>query len=258
MSDPAHNGAGHETNGSGVSRNSGPVSRGLGWFSATRGDEPLELIRSNPLAYVLAAVIAHRANFRAGFNEHGLSPGEAFLGDYRSYGMSEQNYRTCKAILEKHGFATFRPTNKGTVAKLTDTRLFNPLRALTNGQTNGQPTDSQRTANGRVTTNKEVQEVKKYSLPPGEKPFPEPTWPTEAEWIAACKEIELPEWKARDEWLRQESASPRWKRMGNWRAHALRVKGWWMQDGSHMQPPTRATGRPQTGTRPKPDYSKGF
>jgi hypothetical protein len=125
-----------------------------------RGEDGDELISANPMAFVLAAIIARRARFSDGFNAHQLRPGEAILGDYRRYGMTEQMYRTAKGQLEKWGFATFRTTNKGTIASLTDTRLFEVSGAANNEQANTQTTDGQRTANdpanGQATTNIDI------------------------------------------------------------------------------------------------------
>ena len=84
----------------------------------------MELIATNPLAYTLAAVIALRARWREGFSRHGLGLGEAMLGDFERYGMTQKQYRTAKRHLEKGGFAAFRRASKGTIAKLIDTRLF--------------------------------------------------------------------------------------------------------------------------------------
>lgn len=68
--------------------------------------------------------------------------------------------------------------------------------------------------------------------PPNEPPFPECEWPTEREFLDYCREtLGIPEWKARDEWLKQEAARPKWKNIGNWRAHAKRLQGWWEADG---------------------------
>ena len=105
-----------------------------------------ELVEANPFAFTLAAVIARRARWSSGFNKHGLEPGEAFLGDFRRCGMTEQQYRTAKALLTKWGLVTFKPTNKGTVAKLMDTRVFSVLNETANGQ-------GDEHSNGRVTTN---------------------------------------------------------------------------------------------------------
>lgn len=132
-----------------------------GWVRLNRSDDVMQLIRSNPLAYTLATVIALRARWRDGFNEHGLEQGEALLGDYELYGMSEQNYRTAKAQLKKWNFATFKSTNAGTIAKLTDKRLFEITAAPSNGLTNGRVTSAQRTGNERVTTNEPSNTVQK-------------------------------------------------------------------------------------------------
>jgi hypothetical protein len=141
-----------------------------GWFRAMRSQEALELLKASHPAFVLAYMIAYRGQFSEEFNRHNLKLGEAFLGDYKSYGMSEQEYRTAKAQLAKWNFATFRPTSKGTVAKLTDTRLFAIFRLEPNEQNNNQLTDSQRTANGQLTTtenekNEEDQKSERRSRP---------------------------------------------------------------------------------------------
>lgn len=115
-----------------------------------RTPDILELIEEAPLAFTLAAIIALRARFRPGVSLKGLNPGESFIGDFKTCGMSEQQYRTSKGQLERWRFATFKPTTKGTVARLIDTRLFDVLNVAANGQSNGQPTDSPRlTKNGK-------------------------------------------------------------------------------------------------------------
>jgi hypothetical protein len=117
---------------------------GAGWFRAMRGPDALEVIAANPLAYVLAAVICHRARFSGTFNRYGLALGEALLGDHQSYGMTERQYRTAKHQLAKWRFATFKATTKGTVARLMDSRLFSVFRLDTDGQNDGQATDGRR------------------------------------------------------------------------------------------------------------------
>ena len=133
--------------------------KSAGYFEATRSDEAMELIRRYPFAFVIAYVIAHRANWRGGFNRHGCDFGEAFLGDFENYGMSECNYRTAKKILAKSGFATFRPTPKGTIGKLTDTRLFK----INPPKDGGQPTGSRRATDGQPTTNLKLKAGKQES-----------------------------------------------------------------------------------------------
>lgn len=113
-----------------------------GYFEATRSEDALELLGKNVCAFALAYIIAFRANWRGGYNRHGCAFGEAFLGDFKHYGMSERQYRTAKSHLTNAGFATFRTTNRGTIGRLADTRLFkvNPARGTgqqqaTDGQT---------------------------------------------------------------------------------------------------------------------------
>jgi hypothetical protein len=120
-----------------------------------RGETFWELIEENPFAFALAAVIAQRARYTIGFHAHNLELGEAFLGDYERYGMSERQYRTAKHLLAKWGLATFKPTNKGTIGKLTDTRLFCIFRSKTDGQNDRQPTGKRQASDEQTTTNKE-------------------------------------------------------------------------------------------------------
>lgn len=122
------------------------------WFKALRNDEALELIAANANAFVLLYVIAYRAQWSNKFNRHGLDPGEALLGDFKTLGMSEQNYRTAKQVLRRFQFATFRPTPRGTVAKLLDARIFDLCLAPANEPANKQPTNIPRPANGQPTT----------------------------------------------------------------------------------------------------------
>lgn len=109
-----------------------------------RSREARELVEAHPRAFLLAYMIAYRAQFREGFNRHSLKIGEAMLGDWKACGMSQQQYRTAKAVLQKHAFATFRVTNRGTIGKLIDTRLFSVSPLAANEQNNSQPTISQR------------------------------------------------------------------------------------------------------------------
>ncbi len=119
------------------------------WFICPRSPDALELIRANPNAYTLAAFIGYRARYREGFNADGLGLGDAMLGDFKSCGMTRQQYRTALDQLIKWRFVTTRPTTKGTVARLADIRLFEilPIQATTK-ITNAQPP-----ANHRATTN---------------------------------------------------------------------------------------------------------
>jgi hypothetical protein len=133
-----------------------PQAQGnTGWFKAMRSPDALELIRANPLAFVLAYVIASRARWREGFNADGLALGEALVGDWKQCGLSRQQYRTALRQLEEWQFATIRPTKRGTFARLANTRLFDVLPSASNDQSNHQLTISQPSANHQLTTNQE-------------------------------------------------------------------------------------------------------
>lgn len=132
----------------------------VGWFRAMRNPEAFELIKANRNAFILLYVIAYRAQWSAGFNRYNLAMCEALLGDFETYGMTEQEYRTAKDQLERWGFATFRGTGKGTIATLSDASIFAVFTSTSNGHNNTQPTDSQRPDNDQPTTTKIFKSIK--------------------------------------------------------------------------------------------------
>ena len=99
-----------------------------------------EILNKNPHAFVLLFFIAVRAWRGPRVSPRDCEIGEALIGDYSKMGMTEQKYRTAKKHLEKMGFITTKSTNKGTVAKLINTELFDPNFELGNEQINGQIT----------------------------------------------------------------------------------------------------------------------
>lgn len=105
-------------------------------------------------AFLLLYIIACRAQRTHRFNRFNLKPGEALIGDYRSYGLTERQYRTAKRVLEKFGFATFKATGAGTIATLTGSTIFDVNIEQGDGQNDEQATSERRTADGQVTTTK--------------------------------------------------------------------------------------------------------
>jgi hypothetical protein len=144
---------------------------GPGWFKASRHGDAMELVKANPLALTLAWVIARRARWNPeAFNPHCLEMGEALLGDFEEYGMTRQQYRTTLANLQEWRFATIKPTTKGTVARLLDSRLFSVLPVEANQQTNHQksvkPTNELTIgATIGLTTNQELKSMRAEDLP---------------------------------------------------------------------------------------------
>jgi hypothetical protein len=89
-----------------------------------RNKETMELLTNAPNAFLLLTQIALRAKRTSDFNVHRLTIGQALVGDYKSIGLTERKYRTAKAQLQSWGFVTFKGTNKGTIATLLNTRVF--------------------------------------------------------------------------------------------------------------------------------------
>lgn len=117
-----------------------------GWIKLLRTPAIYELLRYKN-AFVLLTIIALRARRTA--NEQ-LKTGEAFIGDYAEYGLTERQYRTAKLVLQKRGIATFKGTPRGTIARLTDGHIYD-INPDADGQieqrTKDKPADEQATTN---------------------------------------------------------------------------------------------------------------
>lgn len=88
-----------------------------------RTAETLELLKDRH-AFMLLTIIALRARRTQEFAVHDLEPGEALLGDSDRYGLTRQEYRGAQRRLKRWGLAAFKPTSRGTVAKLLDHRIY--------------------------------------------------------------------------------------------------------------------------------------
>jgi len=131
----------------------------LSFVQLRRGDYSNELCKF-PYAFTLLSVIALRARRTAkddGPNIHNLNPGEALIGDYLNYGMSEQNYRTAKKQLEEFGLVTIQATNKGTIATICTTEVYD-INLDDNVEASNDPPNERGNdpANTLLTTKKEV------------------------------------------------------------------------------------------------------
>ena len=224
-----------------------------------RTPETWELMSHDPSAFHLLTVIAYRAKRMGDLDVRGLQVGQAFIGDHKEMGTTEQKYRSAKKRLEKYGLATFTPTNKGTIATIVDTRVYDINIESPNGQANDQATDEQRTANGQATTikkRKEVKKEKKYS--PEDREMAEriyqrlqdsaprklkaPNWDTWAEDIRKMREIdkystqdiwEVFAWANQDSFWAKNILSPS-KLRAQWEKLVMR-----MDEGHEALPTTR-------------------
>ena len=111
-----------------------------------RGEVVEDLILHHPNAFLLLTLIALRAR-RTPNMIRNLDVCECHLGDYKACGLTRQQYRTAQSILEKLNFATFCPTNKGTVAKIINTCIYDINPETTNQQDNHQATIKQPSSN---------------------------------------------------------------------------------------------------------------
>lgn len=130
-----------------------------GFFKIKRNAETRELMQ-RPNEFVLLTQIAYRAKRTYGPSIYDLTIGQALIGDYKSIGLTERKYRTAKKNLEKWGFATFKATNKGTIAKLINSKVFDTNPEAKDEQTAEQATSRRRASDEQATTNNNVKNVK--------------------------------------------------------------------------------------------------
>lgn len=124
------------------------------YFKSYRSEVAMELLAASKNAFLLLYQINFRAKRTDSFNRHDLAIGEALVGDFKNIGLTEGQYREAKKFLAKHHFATFKATNKGTIAKLINFDVFDPNLEDSNGQHNTPATNQRRTNNEPTTTNK--------------------------------------------------------------------------------------------------------
>lgn len=140
------------------------ATRTTGYVKLMRTQLVFELLRTRPTAFLLLTLIALRTKRTDGLVFDDLIIGEALIGDYYRYRTTEQRYRSDKRFLEKYKLATFKPTTKGTRARLASTDIFDVnIQQSTDGETG-----KRRKGNENPTTNNndknEKKNVRKYSF----------------------------------------------------------------------------------------------
>ena len=85
-----------------------------------------ELLKKNINAFVLLYFVATRAWRGPALSPRGLEVRQALLGDFSTKGMTHSKYRTAINWLVKCGYIAIKTTNKGTVATLINTDIFDP------------------------------------------------------------------------------------------------------------------------------------
>lgn len=134
-----------------------------GFIKLNRSEEVFELL-SHHKEFILLTQIALRAR-RTDSKISNLEKNQALIGDFKNIGLSRQSYRSAISNLQKWGFITIHPTNKGTVATITGRDVYdinnNQPNHLTNQQPTIQPTSDQPSTNQQPTTNKNIKKDKK-------------------------------------------------------------------------------------------------
>lgn len=123
----------------------------MSYIQLNRESKKLEwLMRKRPSALMLLILIAKRAKRSVDHPDINLDMGEAEVGDFETYGVTRQIYRTDLDYLIFNQLVTTKTTNRGTIAKLVDTDIFNiNEEQLTTSSSQIQPTTNQ-----QLTTNK--------------------------------------------------------------------------------------------------------
>ncbi|HNY77600.1 MAG: hypothetical protein RBS72_04410 [Sedimentisphaerales bacterium] len=134
-----------------------------GFIKLMRSDPTRELLKDSK-AFTLYTQIALRAKRTSDFNLHGLTPGQALIGDHASCGLSEQEYRRAKVRLQRYGLARFEGTSKGTIATLCSTVIYDINVTTSEQAENERGTDGERTENDQGTTIKNEKKGKAHRL----------------------------------------------------------------------------------------------
>ena len=135
----------------------------VGFLKLMRSQDTDDLLKK-PNEFLLLANIALRAR-RSDSNIAGLKKGQAMMGDFANMGFKRQPYRTALANLQSMGFLTTQSTNKGTVATLMKSTVFDINTDEANHQTNHQLTSQQPSTNHQLTTNKKERKKEVIDIP---------------------------------------------------------------------------------------------
>lgn len=134
-----------------------PYKKNYGYVKFMRNYD--ESIHKYPYAFNLLAIIAQRARYRRRFDNLNLVEGEALIGDYKTYGLTRQKYRSTLKYLKSTNLITTRITNRGTIVKLVNSDIFDINISFNNQQTNQQTNHLK--SNNQPLTNKD-KKVNKY------------------------------------------------------------------------------------------------
>ncbi len=112
--------------------------------------------------FILLTIIALRAR-RTQSKVADLQIGQALIGDYENYGLTEKKYRTAKKNLEKWGLVAFKGTSKGTIATLIESSIYDINIELAGEQKGEQRASEGRAEGEQGATNKNVKNERNKS-----------------------------------------------------------------------------------------------
>ncbi len=140
-------------------------------------EEAMWLLKNKHHAFRLLTIIAESARRYEGAPD-GLKVGECFIGGHKNYGMSEQNYRTAKDVLEKRQHieivetsrtrkkSTNGVTTEGTKVKILSSSIWDINSEEGNERINERVTNDQRTGNDKLRKiRKKKKEEEEEELP---------------------------------------------------------------------------------------------
>lgn len=101
----------------------GIMDEAMATFIKYMRSEAARSLHRKPFANHLLSIIANRVRYNAD-PVNGLQPGQCFIGDYLTTGMSRQRYRTALRLLKSNQIITTKSTNRGTVVTLIDSDIY--------------------------------------------------------------------------------------------------------------------------------------
>lgn len=165
-----------------------------GHLKLNRGEMTEDLL-SRPNEFTLLSIIAYRAR-RKSSTVAGLKPNQALIGDYASYGMTRAAYRYALNNLKKYNLITTQITNRGTIATLLNTEVYDiNAETTTNEVASQQPTARPPNDHPRshpTTTNEECKKGNNGNKGKKKKGTVAQSPPSLAEWIAYGKSLDPP------------------------------------------------------------------
>lgn len=119
-----------------------------------KSKEVEEFVSKETVAFKLLTIIALRARRTSDVSISGLEKCEAFVGDFYNHGLTREQYRYNLQKLKKLGFITIKTTNKGTIVKIVDKRIYD-INEEQDNQQNHKRTTNRLPSNNHQTTNEQ-------------------------------------------------------------------------------------------------------